>query len=1134
MPIRHLLFCFSTISPMTQATPQQTKLQALLRELFQLDQPDLDFGLYRIMHAKSREIAQFIEHDLLSKIQQLDNTSQAEKIAQAKANYERERQTAIDYGGNPDAPKVQQALAEYQAAQAGQADDAELFDHLYKFFERYYDGGDFLARRYYARETSEKAAPYAVPYDGSEVYLHWANKDQYYIKTAENFRQFSVDLSKYNQQDIIIQADAASLKLHFEIVDAEEGAHNNVKAAGNQERYFILDAVTPLEWRGIELVARFHYRADPDKTGTAGKWRETLNAKNEQAILAALAQLAQGKSEQAEAAQHFHQTLATPISKGKDGTQTVLAKYLNQYTAKNSMDYFIHKNLGGFLKRELDFYIKNELFRLDDLGNVDAPNPQQLEKLLKKALTLRDVAHKLIEFLAQTEEFQKKLWLKKKFVVDTQWLVTLDKVPAALYAQIEGNDAQWSEWEKLGFVVSNAKRKALLKPDSKLVLDTQFFAADFTAQVLASIENLDDATDGVLVHSENFQALNLMQARYREQVKCIYIDPPYNTGSDDNFSYKDAYKSSSWLAMFNDRLLLARRLLNEKALVACHMDEHEHQSLEWLIKQHFGDDGDLGKLVWDKRNPKGDAKGVAAQHEYVHFAAQNLSHLKNDENAFVRNKKNAEEILLKAEQLIKQGNGVTEQVRAQFKTWINSQDFSGGEKAYCLIDDECEVYRPVSMAWPNKKRAPDEYFIPLIHPTTKQACPVPMRGWRNPPETMTSLERQGLILFGDDETTQPNRKYLLKNNLTESVPSLYYMGGSDDALFGNMGLAAFENPKPVKAASYFLSIIARPSDSICIDYFSGSGTTGHAVININREDNGKRKYLLVEMGNYFDTVLKPRIAKVIYAADWKEGKPVPSPQPSPQRGEGVNFAGVSQLVKVIRLESYEDTLNNLQLSDCIEQYKDGCEYAALREAFYLQYLLSMETQGSPSLLNIKLFADPTAYSLNLKQPGSEAQKARAVDLVETFNWLLGLRVRKLHAPQTFTATFAQEVDAELPAEAQGRWVVKRISPSPLPLAGEGNAIWWFRAVEGIAPATGGREQRVLIVWRKLTVNLEQDNLVLETYLREVLKLDVYQPAETDPQVVYVNGSHALPSMPHCEVRQLEEAFHQLMWEAQDV
>ena len=113
-------------------------------------------------------------------------------------------------------------------------------------------------------------------------------------------------------------------------------------------------------------------------------------------------------------------------------------------------------------------------------------------------------------------------------------------------------------------------------------------------------------------------------------------------------------------------------------------------------------------------------------------------------------------------------------------------DFSGGERAYNKIDENGDVYRPVSMAWPNKKKAPADYFIPLIHPVTGKPCPVPKRGWRNPSATMEQMMKEGSILFGEDESTIPNSKYLLKNNMYENIPSLLYYGGSDTELLSQM------------------------------------------------------------------------------------------------------------------------------------------------------------------------------------------------------------------------------------------------------------------------------------------------------------------------------------------------------------
>ena len=533
---------------------------------------------------------------------------------------------------------------------------------------------------------------------------------------------------------------------------------------------------------------------------------------------------------------------------------------------------------------------------------------------------------------------------------------------------------------------------SLVKTDPYLIVDTSLYPPEFQAALLTRLSEQDDfpgldaATDGLLIHSDNFQALNLLQVRYREQVKCIYIDPPYNTG-DDGFLYKDNLKDSSWISMFENRLAVGKTFLNNNGLFASHMDEHEHLELEYLIKLHFGE-GDLGKLIWDKRNPKGDSKGLAAQHEYIHFATCNLEHLKTIEDAFSRNKENAEKMLDKATQLVKK-YGITDEAREQYKYWLSEQkNLSGGEKSYNNLDENGDIFRPVSMAWPNKKTAPDDYFVPLIHPKVQKPCPVPSRGWRNPSATMKRLLEKNLILFGADETTIPNRKYLLKENLTENFPSLYYMGSSDDDFFNNVSLS-FENPKPVKAASYFLQAMARPKNSLILDYFAGSGTTAHAVINLNREDGGKRKYILVEQAEYFNTVLKPRVQKVIYSKEWKDGKPQAD-------GDG-NFHGVPQIVKVLKLESYEDTLNNLQLNRTKNPklFEDGKPTsAALNKTVVQDYLLHymLDIESRDSLLSSDDFRKPFDYRLNIASDSAGAYTPQLIDLVETFNYLLGLRV----------------------------------------------------------------------------------------------------------------------------------------------
>ena len=199
-------------------------------------------------------------------------------------------------------------------------------------------------------------------------------------------------------------------------------------------------------------------------------------------------------------------------------------------------------------------------------------------------------------------------------------------------------------------------------------------------------------------------------------------------------------------------------------------------------------------------------------------------------------------------------------------------------------------------------------------------------------------------------------------------------------VFKNLDFS-FENPKPIKTAQYLLSISARPENSLIMDYFGGSGTTAHAVINLNREDNGNRKYILVEQGEYFDSVLKPRVQKVIFVKDWKDGKP--------QADNGV-FGGVSQIVKVLKLESYEDTLNNLELRKPIQDLADMGLSEAVQNDYLLHYMLDVESRDS--LLNTQHFTKPFDYQLNIATTSAGAYEAKTIDLVETFNYLIGLRV----------------------------------------------------------------------------------------------------------------------------------------------
>jgi adenine-specific DNA-methyltransferase len=294
-----------------------------------------------------------------------------------------------------------------------------------------------------------------------------------------------------------------------------------------------------------------------------------------------------------------------------------------------------------------------------------------------------------------------------------------------------------------------------------------------------------------------------------------------------------------------------------------------------------------------------------------------------------------------------------------------------------------------------------------------------------------------------------------------------------------------------------------------LDCFAGSGTTGHAVINLNRQDKSRRRFVMIEAEKYFDSVLLPRLRKAAYALEWQSAKPV-------RHDQGISFCW-----KYVRLESYEDALNNLEtrrtamqqtLLDAPEaQGADG-----FKEQYLLRYMLDVETRGSQSLLNVQAFKDPKAYQLKVKRPGSDESREMNVDLPETFNYLIGLTIQHIAAPQSFTAEF--ERDSEKRLRLKGH--LKPDSTGP----------WWFRTVTGTMP--DGR--RTLVVWRRLTGDPEQDNLVLDEWFTK----RSYSTKDYGFQLIYVNGDNNLENLKAPDdtwkVRLIEEDVHRLMFDMEGV
>lgn len=1093
----------------------RAKLIDKLKELFQLNQPDLDFGFYRIMHAKAEQITSFVEKDLLGVISDAFGQVDEDHKKQLKDAIDTEIQQAIEYGvADPEnSPKVLEAKAKYESAKDTASAEAEIYDHLYRFFERYYDDGDFISRRYYTRETPGKAAPFAIPYNGEEVKLHWANADQYYIKSTEYFSNYRFNLSlgikkllSIDETDILqraLQEDAnipANLNVTFRIVDATEGDHGNIKSSDENKRFFIIHKPQPVELTDTgELFINFEYRSDSEKTSQENTWRDTRNTEAVQTIFAALRDIPEAE-DFLRGFQHI-----VPTEKKKD--RTLLEKYIYQYTARNTMDYFIHKDLGAFLKRELDFFIKNEVMRLDDIVNADAP---KVEDYLAKIKVLRKIATKLIEFLAQLEDFQKKLWLKKKFIVETNYCLTLDRIPEELYPEIIANQTQHEEWIKLFAIdeiegdttttpaYSNPLSLDFLKANSHLVLDTCFFDEAFKAKLISSIQDFDEHCDGLLIHSENFQALNMLQERYINTIGCVYIDPPYNTG-DDYFCYKDGYRDSSWMTLIYDRLLLSKKLIKRGRSFFSSIDNNEVSQLKLLMDIVFDDNNFVETFIWTRTNtPPALSYKSRKVAEYIH-CYENQVGSNQYFDSYIDN--------LDAP-LLNTGNPISSLVFPVGAIFFNISD----NTYYSSPEKRIELVTPVMVI------------------DGKNANEVELKGCFKWQQSFLEKEiKNGTKFIVKSEMFsirfQRTESEVFKKPKNKIDIELDYTSGigtneTANKELNEMGYPFFSYPKPTSLISKLVLFNSNSLD-IMLDYFAGSGTTGHAVINLNREDDGSRKYILVEMGDYFDTVLKPRIQKVVYSKDWKEGKP--------QNRD----TGISHCIKYLRLESYEDTLNNLVLKSDPTRDRALDASDSLKEDYMLHYLLDVESRGSQSLLNIDAFADPTRYLFKVKKPGSDEYVERAVDLIETFNYLIGLRLVHLAEPQTFAAGFRRLHEPDLPQDQDTRLVLD----GDLKQAPGGK--WWIRKVEGWVPKNpfnpnDGLKEKVLIVWRKLTGNFEEDNLVLDTWFQKN-RISTY---DWEFDTIYVNGSNNLPNLQQpgdtWKVRLIEEEFLKRMWDNQGV
>lgn len=442
-----------------------------------------------------------------------------------------------------------------------------------------------------------------------------------------------------------------------------------------------------------------------------------------------------------------------------------------------------------------------------------------------------------------------------------------------------------------------------------------------------------NTTQNVFIEGENLEVLKVLQKSYYGKIKCIIIDPPYNTGND-SFIYPDSFKEnkeeyqkrigekdeegylmkegmfrknskdsghyhSNWLSMMYPRLFLAKNLLREDGVIFVHIDDNEVHNLRMIMNEIFGEENFIECINWNKRVPKND-KGIGSIHEYILVFVKDSS-LKHE---FLMGKEGIEEIDELLSKLKKKKTPIPE-AENEVRKLYNKKGYDRGITLYNSLDSDYRLWGKINMSWPNANTFGPRYEVK--HPKTGNAVKIPDRGWRWKEESFNEAAKIvegkyqsiielhdgsfvcGRIWFDKDENTQPSSiNYLdeLDKLLLRSIISLKSDGGIEvEKLFE--GKSYFSYPKPTSLTKLLLNSIETKQDDIILDFFAGSGTTAQAVLELNQEDDKQRKFILAQLPEpceenseafkagfkTISDVSKERIRKVIKGIEQENAKP---------------------------------------------------------------------------------------------------------------------------------------------------------------------------------------------------------------------------------------------------------------------
>ena len=377
-----------------------------------------------------------------------------------------------------------------------------------------------------------------------------------------------------------------------------------------------------------------------------------------------------------------------------------------------------------------------------------------------------------------------------------------------------------------------------------------------------------------IIHGDNLEALKSLLPQYEGRVKCIFIDPPYNTGKDE-WKYSDKVDSpkmlkwlgqivgregedlsrhDKWLCMMYPRLKLLHKFLSPDGVIFLAIDDNEVFNLKLILDEIFGGSNFVGNIIWETATDN-NPRQISTEHEYVLCYASN----KSNQKEWVAKSLGGELIQTKYDDLKRKYNDDIETIQKELRKWIKANKADLDKVSHYDNVDNKGVFHDADVA--NTKFG--GYIYDIIHPITGKVCKIPEKGFRYPESSMKELIANNDIMFGDDETTLIKPKKRLEQ-VKDRLRSVIYEDGraSTKILEQMFQKDFFKNPKSETIIRRLLSFCSSKND-IILDSFAGSGTTAHSVFNLNKIDGGNRKVILIEMEDYAQSITAERVKKVV-------------------------------------------------------------------------------------------------------------------------------------------------------------------------------------------------------------------------------------------------------------------------------